>query len=358
MFVIHCPLLATLTSDQPLKWFQPIAMTKAVPTTNTAYSLDDLKTLSAFDMQRVNQVITDNLASRVELIDQLSQHIIYSGGKRLRPMLVLLSAKACGYRGEDDALLAAVVEFIHTATLLHDDVVDDSDMRRGQETANHIWGNEAAVLVGDYLYSRAFQMMVRVQSMRIMDLLANATNTIAQGEVLQLLNINDADTTEEKYHEVIYGKTACLFEAAAQIGAILGNSDTPLEQALADFGKHLGTAFQLVDDALDYSADSDALGKNVGDDLAEGKPTLPLIYAMQHGNKQQKALIRSAIEQGGREHIEAITGIIKETGALDYTMQQARDEAGLAKSAIGSLPQSEYKQALLFLADYAVERNY
>ena len=194
--------------------------------------------------------------------------------------------------------------------------------------------------------------------MRIMDLLANATNTIAQGEVLQLLNINDADTTEEKYHEVIYGKTACLFEAATQIGAILGSSDAPLEQALADFGKHLGTAFQLVDDALDYSADSDELGKNVGDDLAEGKPTLPLIRAMQYGDKQQKALIRSAIEQCGREHIEAITGIIKETGALDYTMQQARDEAGLAKSAIGSLPQSEYKQALLFLADYAVERNY
>lgn len=308
-------------------------------------------------MQRVNQVITDNLASRVVLINQLSQHIIYSGGKRLRPMLVLLSSKACGYQGEDDALLAAVVEFIHTATLLHDDVVDDSDKRRGQETANHIWGNEAAVLVGDYLYSRAFQMMVRAQSMRIMDLLANATNTIAQGEVLQLLNINDADTTEEKYYEVIYGKTACLFEAATQIGAILGDADAQLEQALADFGKHLGTAFQLVDDALDYSADSEELGKNVGDDLAEGKPTLPLIRAMQYANDQQKALIRNAIEQGGLDHIEAITGIIKETGALDYTMQQARDEAELAKSAIGSLPQSEHKQALLFLTDYAVERS-
>ncbi|MEE8366623.1 MAG: polyprenyl synthetase family protein [Gammaproteobacteria bacterium] len=333
-------------------------MTETVQTTNTAYSLEDLKTLSAFDMQRVNQVITDNLTSRVVLINQLSQHIIYSGGKRLRPMLVLLSSKACGYRGEDDALLAAVVEFIHTATLLHDDVVDDSDKRRGQETANHIWGSEAAVLVGDYLYSRAFQMMVKAQSMRIMDLLANATNTIAQGEVLQLLNINDADTTEEKYYEVIYGKTACLFEAATQIGAILGDADAQLEQALADFGKHLGTAFQLVDDALDYSADSDELGKNVGDDLAEGKPTLPLIRAMQYADDQQKALIRNAIEQGGLEHIEAITGIIKATGALDYTIQQARDESGLAKSAIGSLPQSEYKQALLFLADYAVERSY
>ena len=309
-------------------------------------------------MRRVNQVITDNLASHVVLINQLSQHIIYSGGKRLRPLLVLLSAKACGYQGENDALLAAVVEFIHTATLLHDDVVDGSDMRRGQDTASHIWGNEAAVLVGDYLYSRAFQMMVRAQSMRIMDLLANATNTIAQGEVLQLLNINDADTTEEKYNEVIYGKTACLFEAATRIGAILGSSEAQVERAFAEFGKHLGTAFQLVDDALDYIADSNELGKNVGDDLAEGKPTLPLIYAMQQGSDQQESLIRSAIENGGIEHIEAITRIIEETGALDYTMNKARKEAESAKTAIGFLAQSEYKQALLFLADYAVERSY
>lgn len=333
-------------------------MTKAAQTTPTAYTLDDLKTLSESDMQRVNRVITDNLASQIVLINQLSQHIIYSGGKRLRPMLVLLSAKACNYDGKDDALLAAVVEFIHTATLLHDDVVDDSDMRRGQETASHIWGDEAAVLVGDYLYSRAFQMMVRAQSMQIMDLLANATNTIAQGEVLQLLNVNDADTTEEKYHEVIYGKTACLFEAAAQIGAILGGSDTQIEQALANFGKHLGTAFQLVDDALDYSADSNELGKNVGDDLAEGKPTLPLIYAMQQGDDRQKGLIRNAIKNGGLEHFEAITRIIEETGALDYTMARARRESELAKSAIDSLAESEYKQALLFLAGYAVERSY
>ena len=333
-------------------------MTEAVFSTNTDYTLDDLKALSESDMRRVNQVITDNLVSNIALINQLSQHIIYSGGKRLRPMLVLLTAKACGYEGEDDALLAAVVEFIHTATLLHDDVVDDSDMRRGQETASHIWGNEAAVLVGDYLYSRAFQMMVRAHSMRIMDLLANATNTIAQGEVLQLLYIHDADTTEDKYHEVIYGKTACLFEAAAQIGAILGGSDTYVEQALADFGKHLGTAFQLVDDALDYSASSDELGKNVGDDLDEGKPTLPLIYAMEKGDDEQKSLIRSAIEKGGLEHIEAITRIIEATGALDYTMSRARHEAELAKSSVSILADSEYKQALIFLADYAVERSY
>ena len=333
-------------------------MTEALVSPDRTFSLEDLNTLTESDMQRVNQVITENLASDVVLINQLSQHIIYSGGKRLRPVLVLLSAKACGYSGDDDALLAAVVEFIHTATLLHDDVVDDSEMRRGQKTANNIWGNEAAVLVGDYLYSRAFQMMVRAESMRIMDLLADATNTIAQGEVLQLLNIHDADTTEEKYHQVIYGKTACLFEAATRIGAILGDSDTGLEQAMADFGRHLGTAFQLVDDALDYTATSDELGKNVGDDLAEGKPTLPLIYAMQHGNAEQKILIRKAIEEGGLEHISAITNILDETGALTYTLGQARSESTLAKAAIKSLPQDEFKQALLFLADYATQRGY
>ncbi len=333
-------------------------MTEALVSPDRRFSLEDLNTLTESDMQRVNQVITENLASDVVLINQLSQHIIYSGGKRLRPVLVLLSAKACGYSGDNDALLAAVVEFIHTATLLHDDVVDDSEMRRGQKTASNIWGNEAAVLVGDYLYSRAFQMMVRAESMRIMDLLADATNTIAQGEVLQLLNIHDADTTEEKYHQVIYGKTACLFEAATRIGAILGDSDTGLEQAMADFGRHLGTAFQLVDDALDYTANSDELGKNVGDDLAEGKPTLPLIYAMQHGNDEQKALIRKAIKEGGLEHIGAIKNILDETGALAYTLGQARSESTLAKAAIKSLPQNEFKQALLFLADYATQRGY
>ncbi len=333
-------------------------MTEALLSSDTRFNLDDLKGLTAGDMLRVNQVITDNLASEVALINQLSQHIIYSGGKRLRPILVLLSAKACGYSGDDDALLAAVVEFIHTATLLHDDVVDDSQMRRGQQTASNIWGNEAAVLVGDYLYSRAFQMMVRAQSMRIMDLLANATNTIAQGEVLQLLNINDPDTSEQKYQQVIYGKTACLFEAATQIGAILGNADPQVEQGLREYGKHLGTAFQLVDDALDYTANSDELGKNVGDDLAEGKPTLPLIYAMQHGNDEQKALIRNAIKEGGLEHIDAITDAINETGALDYTREQAATESALAKTAIKSLAENKFKQALTFLADYAVERSY
>ena len=333
-------------------------MSEAAVTTSNTFTLEDLKTLTDGDMLRVNQVITDNLASEVVLINQLSQHIILSGGKRLRPMLVILAAKACQYQGEEDALLSAVVEFIHTATLLHDDVVDDSDMRRGKQTASTIWGNEAAVLVGDYLYSRAFQMMVRAQSMTIMDLLANTTNTIAQGEVLQLLNVRNPDTSEAKYHEVIYAKTACLFEAASRIGALLGGVSTEQELALQKYGKHLGVAFQLIDDALDYSAKSDTLGKNVGDDLAEGKPTLPLIRAMEMGNAEQKALIREAIETGKAERFDEINRAIVETGALQYTIDQAESEADTAKQAIDSLEDSDYKQALIFLADYAVERNY
>ncbi|MDH3536166.1 MAG: polyprenyl synthetase family protein [Gammaproteobacteria bacterium] len=333
-------------------------MSEVAATTNRPFLLEDLKTLTDSDMLRVNQVITDNLASDVALINQLSKHIILSGGKRLRPMLVILAAKACRYQGADDALLAAVVEFIHTATLLHDDVVDDSDMRRGQRTASTIWGNEAAVLVGDYLYSRAFQMMVRAQSMAIMDLLANTTNTIAQGEVLQLLNIRDPDTSEAKYQEVIYAKTACLFEAAARIGALLGQADPAHERALQAYGNHLGVAFQLVDDALDYSAESDELGKNVGDDLAEGKPTLPLIRAMETGNEAQRNLIRESIESGHAERFEDINRAIVETGALQYTIDQAQMQAEQAKQSIAALHDSEYKQALLFLADYAVERRY
>jgi len=333
-------------------------MSEAAVTKSNSFTLEDLKTLTDADMLRVNRVISDNLASEVVLINQLSQHIILSGGKRLRPLLVILTAKACQYQGEEDALLSAVVEFIHTATLLHDDVVDDSDMRRGKQTASTIWGNEAAVLVGDYLYSRAFQMMVRAQSMTIMDLLANTTNTIAQGEVLQLLNVRNQDTSEAKYHEVIYAKTACLFEAASRIGALLGGVSTEQELALQKYGKHLGVAFQLIDDALDYSAKSDTLGKNVGDDLAEGKPTLPLIRAMEMGNAEQKALIREAIETGKAERFDEINRAIVETGALQYTIDQAESEADTAKQAIDSLEDSDYKQALIFLADYAVERNY
>ena len=333
-------------------------MSEVAAKTQYPYSLDDLKKLTDADMLRVNQVISDHLASEVVLINQLSQHIILSGGKRLRPMLVILAAKACDYQGEDDALLAAVVEFIHTATLLHDDVVDDSDMRRGKQTASTIWGNEAAVLVGDYLYSRAFQMMVQAQSMKIMDLLANTTNVIAQGEVLQLLNVRDPDTSEAKYNEVIYAKTACLFEAAARIGAMLGGVSIEQEQALQDYGRHLGIAFQLVDDALDYSAESDELGKNVGDDLAEGKPTLPLIRAMETGDAAQRQLIRDAIESGRIERFDEINRIINDTGSLQYTLDQAHTEAEAAKNAIASLPSSDYRQALMFLADYAVERRF
>jgi octaprenyl-diphosphate synthase len=333
-------------------------MSEAAESKQHSYTLEDLKRLTDSDMQRVNQVIGDHLASDVALINQLSQHIILSGGKRLRPMLVTLVSRACHYQGEDDALLAAVVEFIHTATLLHDDVVDDSDMRRGKQTASTIWGNEAAVLVGDFLYSRAFQLMVKAQSMPIMDLLANTTNVIAQGEVLQLLNINDPDTSESRYHEVIYAKTACLFEAAARIGALLSGSGTEVEQALQAYGKHLGIAFQLVDDALDYSANSEDLGKNVGDDLADGKPTLPLIRAMETGSASQRQLIRDAIESGKIEQLDEIRQVIEDTGALQYTLDQAQAEAARARNAIAILDDSEYRRAMMFLADYAVERHY
>ncbi len=333
-------------------------MSEAALTPGPSFTLEDLKNLTDSDMLRVNQVITDNLASEVALINQLSQHIILSGGKRLRPMLVILAAKACRYQGEEDALLAGVIEFIHTATLLHDDVVDDSDMRRGMETASTIWGNEAAVLVGDYLYSRAFQMMVRAQSMPIMDLLANTTNTIAQGEVLQLLNIRDPDTDEAKYHEVIYAKTACLFEAATRIGALLGAVPAEQELALQTYGKHLGVAFQLIDDALDYSAQSDELGKNVGDDLAEGKPTLPLIYTMRHGTEEQAALVRQAIQKGGTDDITPIRGAVTASGALDYTARLAQQHADRAIALLDTLPVSEYRDALEQLARFAVKRSF
>ncbi|MCP4074781.1 MAG: octaprenyl diphosphate synthase [Gammaproteobacteria bacterium] len=333
-------------------------MSISINSPSETFTLESLKQFTETDMNRVNEVIEQHLSSEVVLINQLSQHIIHSGGKRLRPMLVMLAAKACGYEGNKDALLAAIIEFIHTATLLHDDVVDESEMRRGEQTASTIWGNEAAVLVGDYLYSRAFQLMVLAESMQIMNLLADTTNTIAQGEVLQLLNINDPDTSEEKYHQVIYSKTACLFEAACKTGSIISNSSDNCSEALGEYGKHLGIAFQLVDDALDYEADSEKLGKNVGDDLAEGKPTLPLIHAMQQGTEEQRDLIRGAIENGGLEKIKEITLIIKQTGSLQYTHQQAIKHAEKAKKTISSLPDSQPKQALLFLADYAVERSY
>jgi octaprenyl-diphosphate synthase len=324
----------------------------------SASDLDSIRTLTAADARAVDRYIHDQLRSEVVLINQLGQYIVNSGGKRLRPLLVLLAARACGYAGEQHIHLAAIIEFIHTATLLHDDVVDASMLRRGQQTANAIWGNEASVLVGDFLYSRAFEMMVGLGSMRVMEILSHTTNIIAEGEVLQLLNCHDADTTEERYREVIRYKTAKLFEAASQLGAVLGRQPADIEQAMAAYGMHLGTAFQLIDDALDYSASAAEMGKNLGDDLAEGKPTLPLIYAMRHGTPEQAAIIRNAIEKGGLERIEEVRVAIESTGAIAYTSQSAREEAGLAIAALAPLPESPHKDALYGLAEFSVNRNY
>jgi len=314
--------------------------------------------LVADEMKSVDQLIIDRLASDVVLINQMGHYIVNSGGKRLRPALVLLSAGACGYSGERARLVAAIIEFIHTATLLHDDVVDESQLRRGRETANALWGNEASVLVGDFLYSRSFEMMVEVGNMRVMDILSSTTNTIAEGEVMQLLNINDPDTTKERYLDVIHSKTAKLFEAACQLGAVIGDHSESEEHALAAYGMHLGTAFQLIDDVLDYEATQETLGKEPGDDLAEGKPTLPLIYAMKNGNESQAALIRNAIEKGGRSNIDAVLEIIHTTGAIDYTREIANREAAIAVEQLQQLPESAYRNALEQLAGNSVGRDY
>ncbi|MFT7235788.1 MAG: octaprenyl-diphosphate synthase [Methylophagaceae bacterium] len=310
------------------------------------------------DMAAVDAMIHTRLQSDVVLINQLGHYIVNSGGKRLRPALAILSARACGYQGQQHANLATILEFIHTATLLHDDVVDGSEMRRGQETANNLWGNEASVLVGDFLYTRSFEMMVEMESMPLMRILSHTTNIIAEGEVLQLLNCNDPDTSEAAYLEVIHHKTAKLFEASGQLGAVISGCDIDIEQAMARYAMHLGSAFQLIDDLLDYSESSDTIGKNIGDDLAEGKPTLPLIYAMQHGNDIQRQVIRHAIEHGERDRIDEIITIINETGAIKYTSQAALNESEQAKSALTILPDSIYKVALLSLADFSVERHY
>ena len=312
----------------------------------------------ADDLQAVNALIRRELHSDVVLINQLASYIIDSGGKRLRPVTVLLATRACGYAGDAHIAAAAIVEFIHTATLLHDDVVDESSLRRGRQTANAIWGNQASVLVGDFLYSRSFQMMVDIGSMRVMEILADTTNTIAEGEVLQLLNCHDADTSEERYMAVIHSKTAKLFEAAAQLGAVLADRPREEELALGRYGMHLGTAFQLIDDVLDYSASSAELGKNIGDDLAEGKPTLPLIHAMRHGTAEEARVIREAIEQGGLEYIDIVTRTIESTGALDYTARLASDEADRAIASLAVLPESPAREALLGLAQFAVSRRY
>ncbi|RUO27127.1 octaprenyl diphosphate synthase [Aliidiomarina minuta] len=319
--------------------------------------LATIKKLSEADMNAVDKLIMAQLQSDVALINQLGLYIISGGGKRLRPLLAVLSARALGYQGKHHHTLAAVIEFIHTSTLLHDDVVDESNMRRGRATANAKFGNEASVLVGDFLYSRAFQLMVSMESMRVMDVLADATNVIAEGEVMQLMNCNDPETTEERYFAVIYSKTARLFEAATQLGAVLAGQDQATEEAMQAYGRHLGTAFQLVDDILDYTADADAMGKEVGDDLAEGKPTLPLLYAMWHGGKEESTVIRNAIEHGGqRDRLPEVMQTMQSTGAIKYAQQRAQQETDKAKEAIQALPETEYKAALLALADIAAAR--
>lgn len=321
-------------------------------------SLESLQSYLADDMCSVDQVIRESLHSDVVLIRQVSEYIINSGGKRLRPALVLLSTGCFDYSGRAHHELAAVVEFIHTATLLHDDVVDESELRRGRETANALFGNAASVLVGDFLYSRAFQMMVAVDSMEVMRILSDATNTIAEGEVLQLLNCHDPDIDEEDYLRVIRYKTAKLFEAAARLGAVIGNGTAAEKDALGRYGMHLGTAFQLIDDVLDYSGDFLKTGKNIGDDLAEGKPTLPLLYAMMHASREQAASIRRAIEHGGLTEFQSVLAAIKDTNALHYTREVAKREIQMANSAISCLPDSNSKTALLQLAAFAVDRNF
>ena len=309
-------------------------------------------------MQAVDRVIRDQLHSDVVLIRQVAEYIIGGGGKRLRPALVLLSAGALGYRGNAHHTLAAVVEFIHTATLLHDDVVDESALRRGRPTANTLFGNAASVLVGDFVYSRAFQMMVNVGDMRVLQVLADATNIIAEGEVLQLMNCRNADIDEESYLQVIRYKTAKLFEAAGRLGAILAGATPEVEQAMAVYGSHLGTAFQLIDDALDYSGEAGVIGKNIGDDLAEGKPTLPLIYAMRKGTVEEAALVRRAVSSGGLAELEGVLAAISSSGALDYTRRQAEAEAEAARVALSVIPATQYRDSLIQLASFAVTRSH
>jgi octaprenyl-diphosphate synthase len=309
-------------------------------------------------MEAVNAVIRQRLHSEVTLVNQIADYIIGAGGKRIRPVLVLLVANAYGYQGTAHHELAAVVEFIHTATLLHDDVVDESSMRRGRQTANALFGNAAAVLVGDFLYSRSFQMMVGLKEMRVMQILSDATNVIAEGEVLQLLNMHNPDVNQESYLTVIRSKTAKLFEAAAQLGALISGADEAGIDAAGEYGRSLGTAFQLIDDVLDYAGDATEIGKNVGDDLREGKPTLPLIYLMENGTAEQRELVRNCIEQGDEQHFDAILAAITSSGALDYTRREAETAAARAAAAVAGLPENEYKQSLLDLCHFAVHRTH
>ncbi len=322
-------------------------------------TLSKIQSPIAADMQAVDTVIRNSLHSEVALINTIGEHITGSAGKRLRPALVLLSSGLLGFTGTQRHQLAAIIEFIHTATLLHDDVVDESELRRGKSTANHIFGNAASVLVGDFLYSRAFQMMVTLQNMRVMEILSDATNIIAEGEVLQLLNLHNADVTESAYLKVIHYKTAKLFEAAARLGAVISENNNPKdENALARYGMHLGTAFQLVDDVLDINGDAEKIGKNLGDDLAEGKPTLPILYAMHQSDAKQAENIRKAIEQGGGDNLSTVLDAVAATKASDYVMTVAKKEADLACESIANFPDSDYKSAMLALANFAVTRQY
>jgi len=330
---------------------------QAVEKTLQTISFDAISALARDDMQAVDRLIASSLESDVALVSQVSRYIVASGGKRLRPLIVLIAARALGYEGEQHVRAAATIEFIHTATLLHDDVVDSSSRRRGKDSANTVFGNQASVLVGDFLYSRAFQMMVDMNSMRIMRILADATNTIAAGEVMQLMNVHDPDTTEEAYRQVIYRKTARLFEAGAQIAAVLAGRTDAEEAAMVEYGRSLGTAFQLIDDALDFDASPDELGKNLGDDLAEGKATLPLIHAMREGSAEQRDLIRNAILEGGLDDLQRIQSVIESTGALKYTAARAQEAADQAIGALSEIPDSDYKDALIAIADFSVRRR-
>jgi octaprenyl-diphosphate synthase len=317
-------------------------------------TLDEVRALVRSDMAAVDNVIRARLKSTVPLVDKIADHIIAGGGKRLRPLIVVLASRACNGQGTTFHEAAAFIEFIHTATLLHDDVVDGSSMRRGRDTANEVFGNQASVLVGDFVYSRAFQMMASLSSQRVMEIMADATNIIAEGEVLQLMNANDPETTEQRYLEVIYRKTARLFEAGAEVAAVLANTSSEMQRTLANYGRHLGTAYQLVDDVLDYRSDPATRGKNIGDDLAEGKPTLPLIHALKHGTPEQKDVVRCAIENGGIDQLDTIIAAIDATGGLEYTTKLASAEVDKALAALAPLAETPYKQALGAIARFAV----
>jgi octaprenyl-diphosphate synthase len=320
-------------------------------------SLEEIRAPVREDLRAVDATIRARLKSAVPLVDQIAEHIIAGGGKRLRPLLVVLAARACGERGSAHIEAAAFIEFIHTATLLHDDVVDGSSLRRGRHTANQVFGNQASVLVGDFVYSRAFQMMAALSSQPVMEIMAQATNVIAEGEVLQLMNAHDPDTSEERYLEVIYRKTARLFEAGAEVAAVLASAAPPVRAGLATYGRHLGTAYQLVDDVLDYRSNPQERGKNLGDDLAEGKPTLPLIHALRKGNDAQRSAIRDAIRQGGLSQLQPIVAAIEATGGLDYAASRARAAGDAALAALAVLPDSPYKDSLAALARFAVEHT-